>query len=793
MVSGLRTGLEGVAKLARILVVPACLAMLFAKFASVWAVSRTAAGAAQLSAEVGVRSVAAWLAADLGAGILWAAVVAVVLGWRYQRPTVLRFAPLALLGLALALFLTISIEVVRLYALQPQLALLAALSRPTEAADSMRSLLSPRVAFNFAVLAIVLVAGPFAVARISTAVERHSLRIGVMCGAMVAVTFLLANTTHPSALELDRNPVLRALGSIGNTAIAHPTPAPTGSFAAALAPTDKGSKPAADVAAYNKLRAWALERKPNVVLVILESTSPAHMGAFGAAVDNTPKMAAFAKRGIVWPNHFAHAPNSMFAIYSILGSNHGTPFGKQITQTRPRIAVDSLPEVLTRNGYVSGLFHSSHFTFYDKDQFLAGRGYDVLLDATSFPNRSEFRDGSWGIEEHAALDAMLGWARAKGDQSNPLFITYIPFTPHHPYSVMKSSYYKKFGAGQVGRYRSALHYMDAVLGELAQHLQRDLTRPTLYLFVSDHGEGFGEHPGSFMHGLNLYEEGVRSFVVIYSPDTDLGGYRDRRNFGHVDVAPTLQDILGLGESSAHAGVSARSLAPRQLVPIYTGKTAKRIAGVVDGQWKYFVNFANDKRALYDLASDPGEKKNLASVQAALTHNYHQRTLQFISEQKAWESSLPDVEEAPAMALAHKRGTVILKAADCNLKPAHVTQGAMVGVSRAGTHTAQCAAPAAGPGRVVSLKVTGVEAIAGAQILVAVVWNGPSENRPIVRCVINGSGNKPANGCLQEPATALATFGEGGVFEVELRFIGGNETPLAQFHIENVALEVATFD
>ncbi len=772
-----REGLAGISRFARLMVFPSCVAMLYAKFASIWALNLTRAGSVQIKKELDMTSVAAWVAPDLLTGILWGAFVAVLVGWSYRRMTVIRIVAVSFFGLLLSIFLMVSIEVVRLFAMQPQMVLLAALSDPTDASDSLANLFNVRVTLNALVLLAITIAGPLFLERYRSRLESLAAKLGIALAAVLVVVVTTGLFASRSTLELDHNPVVRLASSLfGEGSVAYAIPMPAGNFTRVLTSVTEQPEHDVDLSAYRALKRWAGNKQPNVVLVIWESTAPAHMGAFGGPVANTPVTSSFVAHGISWPNHFSHTPTSMFAIYSIVASNHGTPFGKYISQTRPRIAADSLSEVLTRAGYRAGLFHSGHFSFFEKDLFFAGRGYEVMDDALSLPNRGHYVDGSWGIEEKAAVDAIVNWAKDSGDGDAPLFVTYIPFSPHHPYDV-PLKYRRKFkGHGNIGRYRNAIFYMDAMIGELERGLENvGLSRDTLYVLVGDHGEGFGEHPGSFMHGLNLYQEGVRSFAVFYAPKLPLEGFADPRNFGHVDITPTLLDLLGIHDSPAHVGMSALKAGRRPMIPLYSGKTARQNVGFVDGTLKYTIDLRTKRSLLFDLKADPGEKKDLSRLHPDLIGAFYKRALQFISEQKAWEASLPDVDDSALRIDGSNAKTITVAVSECPLGSHFEIQGGRVTMVRPGTRSFDCTVAMPVAGTVTGFRLVGREDIAGALIAATMQSRSASgERRVLAHCILNGNAKKLATTCDAVLAVGRGSFGP-GTLDIELRYTasGGN--------------------
>ncbi|MFO7957877.1 MAG: sulfatase-like hydrolase/transferase [Candidatus Brocadiia bacterium] len=142
---------------------------------------------------------------------------------------------------------------------------------------------------------------------------------------------------------------------------------------------------------------------------------------------------------------------------------------------------------------------------------------------------------------------------------------------------------------------------------------------TIVIFTVDHGDHLGQH--RMYQKMEMYEQAIRVPLIVRLP----GGRSE--TFGtpvwHLDIMPTLLDMLGLEAPDVCDGVSVRETlesgpAPpeRTLFCQYSGNPALgdiRRAAVTE-RWKY-VYTPDDEPELYDLANDPQETVNIAGVPA----------------------------------------------------------------------------------------------------------------------------------------------------------------------------------
>jgi arylsulfatase A-like enzyme len=143
-----------------------------------------------------------------------------------------------------------------------------------------------------------------------------------------------------------------------------------------------------------------------------------------------------------------------------------------------------------------------------------------------------------------------------------------------------------------------------------------MDRDTLIVFTTDHGELLGDH-GIWLKGPFLYEQLVRVPLIIRFPAGLHGGQRVNSLVSHVDLAPTILNLLGAPGTEGLDGVD--------LMPLLTGEAARvrdaaliehvddprklRLKTVVTETRKLTYYAGQAFGELYDLQKDPREKTN----------------------------------------------------------------------------------------------------------------------------------------------------------------------------------------
>ena len=180
-------------------------------------------------------------------------------------------------------------------------------------------------------------------------------------------------------------------------------------------------------------------------------------------------------------------------------------------------------------------------------------------------------------------------------------------------------------------YAGMVQATDEAVGKVLKALARlELADDTVVFFMSDNG-GLSTSEGHPTSNLPLragkgwvYEGGIREPMIIRAPGITRKGSVSSEPVTSTDFYPTILELAGLPpRPRQHTdGVS--------LVPLLRGETMKRrplfwhyphygnqggapAAALREGEWKLIQWYEDGRLELYNLKSDPGEKKDLAAA------------------------------------------------------------------------------------------------------------------------------------------------------------------------------------
>jgi arylsulfatase A-like enzyme len=361
-----------------------------------------------------------------------------------------------------------------------------------------------------------------------------------------------------------------------------------------------------------------LERPYNVLLLMVDSMR-ADMPWNGYERDIAPNLTRLAKESCVtYPNGYALSSYTAKSVVPAL--------------------VGEYPSAMTRDGYFFTRYPDEQNLFISEraqkagHRTLAGHAHGYFMpmlgnnqgfdDYRLIPGGVDLRAVESITSEPLTQLAkdMLGDAKNTKLGEKKRFFAYFHYMdPHHTYE--KHAGHPDFGKKPRDLYDNEMHYTDKHLADLLEFAKKQpWWKQTAIVITADHGEGFGER-GQFRHAYELWESLVKVPLMFCIPGVPARRIEERR--GHIDLAPTVADLMGLPAEPAFRGVS--------LVPELLGKKPekKRIVvdlprsdlmdrrrGVIDGDYK-IIAFGDDKKwMLFNLAKDPWEATDLSETESA---------------------------------------------------------------------------------------------------------------------------------------------------------------------------------
>jgi arylsulfatase A-like enzyme len=264
------------------------------------------------------------------------------------------------------------------------------------------------------------------------------------------------------------------------------------------------------------------------------------------------------------------------------------------------------------------------------------RGFDEFVELYARREKGPVEVAELTTSADLVTQRAVEWL---GRAPRPFFLLVLTIDPHSPYRP--PARHDRYGRGIASRmtgssadlnrrdltpadrerlrslYWAEVAANDEALGALLAQLETaGELDTTAVIFTSDHGEEFWEHAGRG-HGHTLYEELLRVPLIVRYPPRFAAGARVKQRVQLVDVAPTVRELSGLPPDPRLPGRSLLAPESRRPRPALASLRLGRhqLDAVVAGEEKLVVDRSGGREALYDLADDPGETRDVAAERA----------------------------------------------------------------------------------------------------------------------------------------------------------------------------------
>ena len=431
--------------------------------------------------------------------------------------------------------------------------------------------------------------------------------------------------------------------------------------------------------------------KPNVILVITDDQGYGPVGAHGHPWIKTPNLDVLHGQSTRFTS-FLVSPTCSPTRAALMSGRH--PLKNGITHTileRERMALSTvtLPQILAKAGYVSGIFGKWHLG--DEDAYQPDkRGFDEVFihgaggigqayncSCADAPGNKYFNpairhNGKFVRTEGYCTDlfftAALGWIKQTKEKDKPFFAYITTNAPHGPF-IAPPANTKKFTdlgfSSKTAGFYGMIENIDENMGRLMGKIEEwNLAEDTLLIFMSDNGmTGGGSGRGKVGVAkdgspMNVYNAGMRGMKG--SPDEGgvrvpffvrwTGKLKPGRDVAalsaHIDLLPTLAELAGLRELPKNQ-VEGRSLVPLLMDPKAKWKQRHLFTQIArwktgsepdEHMWKKYAVRNQRYRLvvdqLYDMKNDPNQKVNIADKNPDVVQSMR------AAYQEFWKESRP---------------------------------------------------------------------------------------------------------------------------------------------------------
>lgn len=400
---------------------------------------------------------------------------------------------------------------------------------------------------------------------------------------------------------------------------------------------------------YNNI---VLPERYNIILILFDSIRADHLSCYGYNRRTSPAIDKVAGEGILFEQAISQSTWSLPSQCSILTSKYVPSHGIDDVYKKLSDSELTLAEVLKIYGYKTAAFTGG---FWISSVFNVGQGFDVYYDKLTFGKMND------------TFPIALDWL--KHNKDNTFFLLLQGFDGHSPFNLPKEyeekyvdpsyngifktltldhnigdrlnvneffldySYKKKVKVTNndieyiIDNYDGSIAYADKCIGDFLKEIEEfGLKDNTIIILTSYHGTPLFKHGVILRRQHSGVTEGtIRVPLIIRHPQFN-GGMRISLQAQQIDIMPTILDFIGIPINHQVQG--------RSLIPLIEGKADSHFneytyvngykeVAIRTNTWKLIkrcVSAQEEDFELYNLQTDPGEKKNLIGKKQKIAGN-----------------------------------------------------------------------------------------------------------------------------------------------------------------------------
>lgn len=425
--------------------------------------------------------------------------------------------------------------------------------------------------------------------------------------------------------------------------------------------------------------------KPNILFILIDDMGWMDLGCQGNPHLKTPNIDRFATEGIRFTDAYAPAPvcsptraalmtgHSPARLHLTNHLPHQDRFTPPDSKLLPAEMRDHLPLEYTtiaerlrdEAGYATAFIGKWHLYKGQEEKFAAQfHGFDINVGGCSYggpptffdpyriPFLSDRKKGEYLPDRLA--DETISFMRKQVEAKKPFYVALWNYTVHWPMEAPAEFVAKWADKPKVGYnhkvYPAMLETMDLAIARVLGELGRlKIEEETFVVFTSDNGPFGGVGDARPLRGDkgHLYEGGIRVPLIVRWPGKVAAGKVREDPVILTDFYPTLLEVAGLKTRKHYPG-DGESLLPLLMdkgdlerdaifwhYPNFAFHRDNRLGSAVRmGDYKLIEFFEGNEVELYNLREDPGEKRNLAGVDAGRVQEMRKRLRRWREESGA---------------------------------------------------------------------------------------------------------------------------------------------------------------
>jgi len=283
-----------------------------------------------------------------------------------------------------------------------------------------------------------------------------------------------------------------------------------------------------------------IEKKHNVILIMVESLSAEYMGIFGDNRGLTPKLDKLAKQSMFFKNFYATGTRTVRGMEAVILSLPPTP-GRSIVKRPDNFDMFSSGFIFKDKGYENKFIYAGHGYFDNMNSFFSHNGFNIV-DRTDMDDSEITFSNVWGVCDEDLLNRVLKESDKSYNNKKPFFNFVMTTSNHRPYTYPDGKIDIPSHTGRDG----GVKYTDFAIDKFVNDAKK---KPwfdnTIFIIVADHNGG-----SAGKTKLPVWRYKIP--LILYAPKI-IEPNIVKKLSSQVDLMPTLFSMLNWSYKSKFYG------------------------------------------------------------------------------------------------------------------------------------------------------------------------------------------------------------------------------------------------
>jgi len=276
-------------------------------------------------------------------------------------------------------------------------------------------------------------------------------------------------------------------------------------------------------------------KRPNVVLIILESWSADLIESLGGKPGITPQFHQLEKGGVLFTNLISSGTRSEQGMACLFGGFPGHAISSITVQPDKYPRMPSLTKVLKQQGYQTSYYYGGQLIYGNIKGYIMSNGFDKIQEIYDFGN--DVIKGKLGVHDEFVLERQH---QELNKNKQPFFSALFTLSSHSPFDQPMPE--MLHWDVKERKYINSAYYTDDCLGKYFEKVRKEpWFKNTLFVLVADHSHG---SYNSWPFTSPMYH---RIPMLFYGDviKPEYRGYKCDHLGGHHDLAATLLSQMNL--------------------------------------------------------------------------------------------------------------------------------------------------------------------------------------------------------------------------------------------------------